>query len=103
MEVQGKVARKLFKAGKYVFKGPHVTIFEGDREVAKGTFVLDSRKSPKTIDIKLTEGQLKGMTVLGVYRIDGNTMLLSSADQRPKELSGAGNAGLLQFEKAQSE
>jgi uncharacterized protein (TIGR03067 family) len=35
-----------------------------------GTYKVDPSKSPKTIDITFTGGQLDGLTMLGVYELE---------------------------------
>jgi uncharacterized protein (TIGR03067 family) len=73
----------------------------GDKELAKGTFVLDSDKKPKTIEMTGID-EKKGKSSYGIYRIEQNTLTLCDGDELPKEFSGAGEAGSLQFERAKS-
>src|SRR5580700_5255661 len=47
--------RMTLNDGKY-------TIKEGDKDVCKGTFVLDSTKTPMSIDKTMSEGDDKGKT-----------------------------------------
>ena len=102
LEVQGKVNRGPFLGGKWVFKGKEVLIFDGDKVLAKGTFVLDPDKKPKTIEMTGIHEQ-QGKTSYGIYRIEQNTLTLCYGDELPKEFSGAGKAGLLQFERVKPE
>jgi len=44
-----------------------------DVVVQEGRMKLDTSKSPRTIDLAIGEGQNKGVTMLGIYRIDGDT------------------------------
>src|SRR5690242_20020220 len=43
------------------------------------TFTLDPKASPRAIDITYTSGDLKGLTVKGIYRLDGDTFVLCRA------------------------
>src|SRR5215218_7257585 len=38
----------------------------------KGTFTFDPKAKPATIDLKITEGNGKGKTQLGIYEADGD-------------------------------
>ena len=57
-------------------------IYEGDKHTLKhrdqvfqvGTQKIDPSKSPKTIDVTMTEGPNKGAVMLGIYEIDGDTL-----------------------------
>ena len=55
------------------------TIKQGDKEVGKGTFTLDSRKTPMTIDNAMADGESKGKTALGIYQVSGDEVKVSSA------------------------
>ena len=50
----------------------------------EGTFTVDAEK--KTIDMKPSSGTFKGKTLLGIYKLDGDTLTVSfAADERPKD------------------
>jgi uncharacterized protein (TIGR03067 family) len=51
--------------------GKH-TIKEVDKAVCKGTFTLDSTKTPIAIDRTMSEGDDKGKTALGIYKLTGD-------------------------------
>lgn len=71
-------------------------IFEGDKwegraldkVESRGTFKLDSGKKPKTIDLRIADGD---GTHLGIYRLEGNKLTLCLPDRskegRPSEFS----------------
>jgi uncharacterized protein (TIGR03067 family) len=56
------------------FEGDKHTLKMGDQVVQVGTQKIDPSKSPKTIDVTMTEGPNKGMVMLGIYEIDGDTL-----------------------------
>ena len=39
-----------------------------------GAQTIAPSKSPKAIDVTLTEGPMKGVVLLGIYEIDGDTL-----------------------------
>jgi len=57
-----------------IFEGDKHTVKKGDEVIQVGTQKLDASKSPKTIDVTMTEGPNKGMVMLGIYEIDGDTL-----------------------------
>jgi uncharacterized protein (TIGR03067 family) len=56
------------------FEGDKHTVKKGDEVIQVGTQKLDPSKSPKTIDVTMTEGPNKGAVMLGIYEIDGDTL-----------------------------
>lgn len=56
------------------FEGDKHTVKNGDEVVQVGTQKIDPTKSPKTIDVTLTEGPSKGMVLLGIYEFEGETL-----------------------------
>jgi uncharacterized protein (TIGR03067 family) len=53
------------------------TIKEGDKDICKGTFKLDSTKTPMSIDKTMSEGDDKGKTALGIYQLTGDEVKVS--------------------------
>jgi uncharacterized protein (TIGR03067 family) len=45
--------------------------------VEGGTFKLDPGKSPRTLDLTITEGDDKGKTQLGIYKLDGEALTIA--------------------------
>lgn len=80
-------------------------VLKVDDEVrSNGTYKLDPAKSPKWIDITVSEGPLQGRTVKGIYEIEGDTqkicLQLNEDGDRPKEFSSKPESGhLLQIFK----
>jgi uncharacterized protein (TIGR03067 family) len=56
------------------FEGDKHTVKKGDEVIQVGTQKLDPSKSPKTIDVTMTEGPQKGTVMLGIYEIDADTL-----------------------------
>jgi uncharacterized protein (TIGR03067 family) len=56
------------------FDGAKHTVKNGTEVIAAGTQTIDPSKSPKAIDVTMTEGPMKGVVLLGIYEIDGDTL-----------------------------
>jgi uncharacterized protein (TIGR03067 family) len=57
-----------------IFEGDKHTVKNGDEVIQVGTQKLDPSKSPKVIDVTMTEGPNKGAVMLGIYEIDADTL-----------------------------
>ncbi|HMP02517.1 MAG TPA: TIGR03067 domain-containing protein [Gemmatales bacterium] len=71
-----------------VFESDKHTVKMGDQVIQVGTQKLDPSKSPKTIDVTMTEGPSKGMVMLGIYELDGDTLKVcfdATGKKRPTE------------------
>ena len=74
------------------FEGAKHTLKKGDEVIQVGTQKLDPSKSPKTIDVTMTEGPSKGTVMLGIYEFDGDTLKVcfdSEGKKRPTEFKSA--------------
>jgi uncharacterized protein (TIGR03067 family) len=74
------------------FEGNRHTVKNGDEVIQVGTQKLDPTKSPKTIDVTMTEGPSKGAVMLGIYEFDGDTLKACFDPQgkkRPTEFKSA--------------
>src|SRR5262245_11237767 len=74
------------------FEGEKHTVKKGDEVIQVGTQKLDVSKSPKTIDVTMTEGPSKGKVMLGIYEFDGDTLKVCFDPQgknRPTEVKTA--------------
>jgi uncharacterized protein (TIGR03067 family) len=70
------------------FEGDRHTVKKGEDVIQAGTQKLDPSKSPKAIDVTLTEGPNKGAVMLGIYEIDGDTLKVcfdQEGKKRPTE------------------
>jgi uncharacterized protein (TIGR03067 family) len=63
-----------FKDMMLMFEGAKHTIKKGNEVIQAGMQKIDPSKSPKTIDVTITEGPSKGVVMLGIYEIDGDTL-----------------------------
>ena len=75
-----------------IFEGDKHTVKKGDEVIQVGTQKLDPSKSPKTIDVTMTEGPSKGTVMLGIYEIDADTLKVCFDPQgkkRPTEFKSA--------------
>jgi uncharacterized protein (TIGR03067 family) len=63
------------------------------------TIKVDPSRSPRHIDLTYTEGELKGKTVKGIYKIAGDVLTicrgLTEKDARPSDFAAPVNSGLL--------
>jgi uncharacterized protein (TIGR03067 family) len=74
------------------FAGDKYTVKKGDEVVQAGTLKLDPAKSPKAIDVTITEGLNKGAAMPGIYEIDGDTLKVcfdEEGKKRPTEFKSA--------------
>lgn len=103
-EVNGQAAPKeQVEKGRYVFKENKLTIFQGDKIVEESEFTLDPNENPKAIDIVGNNRRVTGVKYFGIYRIEDDVLTLCLGGERPKEFSGAGKVGLLEFKKVKDE
>ena len=68
------IPKEMVKGGKRVAKDGETTITFNGRINFKAKFTIDPTKKPKTIDYLMTEGPTKGMTHLGIYELDKDTV-----------------------------
>jgi uncharacterized protein (TIGR03067 family) len=81
-----------FKGMTVTFEGDKYTVKKGDEVIQAGTEKLDPSKSPKTLDVKVTEGLNKGAVMLGIYEISGDTLKVcfdAEGKKRPTEFKSA--------------
>jgi uncharacterized protein (TIGR03067 family) len=86
METGGRVATEEELGGMYfVFKGKKYEQKQGDNVIEGGTQDLDPTKTPKHMDVKVTDGQTSGQTQLAIYEIDGDKVRACFAQHGSKE------------------
>jgi uncharacterized protein (TIGR03067 family) len=69
-----KVPAEQLKELVLTFEGDKHTVKHGSDVVQAGTQTIDPAKSPKAIDVTITEGPSKGAVMLGIYEFDGDTL-----------------------------
>jgi len=98
-----KVAEDSDKFIKLKIEGEkfHVTIGGNDHDA---TFVVDSAKKPKTIDITLKGGDQDGTTMKGFYELDGDNLKICigspQAPDRPTEFKSKDDVKVFTFKRA---
>jgi uncharacterized protein (TIGR03067 family) len=89
---------ETFAQFRMTLTGENFTTVTADGKT-NGTYKVDPSKSPKTIDITFTGGQLDGLTMLGVYELDGDTYKVclpaGGGKERAKELASKPGSGLV--------
>jgi uncharacterized protein (TIGR03067 family) len=90
-----EVARRL----RYVFEGGRVTLLEDGKSSGAGTFTVQSKATPKAIEVIMTEGPASGQTAFGVYQVTGDLLTLCIGPERPAGFSAVGAAALVELER----
>lgn len=91
-----KVEADRLKDRVLVIDGSTFVDKSGDRIHGKGTITVDASGDPKTIDAAFTEGPIKGMTSLGIYRLEGDKLTSCAAvpkKDRPTEFESKSGTG----------
>lgn len=98
-----KIPAEQLKDFVMIFDGAKHTVKTGTTIIQTGTQAIDPSKKPKTIDVTLTDGPNKGMVILGIYEIDGDTLKVCfdlGGKKRPTEFkSPAGSEVFLNVHK----
>jgi uncharacterized protein (TIGR03067 family) len=87
-----EIPRDQLKEFLVIYEGDKHTLKYGDKVFQVGTQKIDPSKSPKTIDVTMTEGPNKGAVMLGIYEFDGDTLKVCFDPQgrkRPTEFKSA--------------
>ena len=74
------------------FEGDKHTVKKGDEVLQAGTMKLDLSKSPKAIDVTITQGPEKGAVMLGIYELSGDTLKVcfdAEGKKRPTQFKTA--------------
>jgi uncharacterized protein (TIGR03067 family) len=88
---------EAFQTSRLICKGRDFTTIT-DHGTSRGTFLVDATKSPKTMDITITEGGAKGVTFRGIYELKGDTYKLCGSPtgtDRPKEFASKPGSGYI--------
>lgn len=60
----------------FVIEKETLTVMHGKEVVWKATLRLNTFKRPKTIDLSIVEGYLKGKEIVGIYQLSRNSLKL---------------------------
>lgn len=86
LEVGGnKAQNEAFETMTFVFKGKKYEQKVGDEIVEAGTQDLNPSKTPKHMDVHVTEGDAKGKLQLAIYEINGDTLKMCFAPHESKD------------------
>ena len=81
---------------KISFTGDKWSVTEDGKEVQAGTQKLDPSKKPPQVDAVVIEGGRKGVTMLGIYEIKGDTLKVCfDPEGKERPTSFAAKGGLL--------
>jgi uncharacterized protein (TIGR03067 family) len=76
----------VVKGDKFDVDGPSVIL----QQYAKGTFKMEATTKPKTIDVTVGEGDMKGDVVEGIYEFDDDTLKICAkltGKERPADFT----------------
>ena len=102
LEADGKEAPpEALKGMRWSFKGSELQIADpGEKSGGKSSVKLDSTKTPKHIDLVVSEGPQKGKTMQGIFKFEKDRLViclrgLEAAEKgRPKEFMTEADSGL---------
>jgi uncharacterized protein (TIGR03067 family) len=88
-EVGGKEAAGESKDSLFVVRGNIFVLKTGDKVGQVGMLkIVDSKSTPKKLDLIITDGPNEGMTILCVYQVDGDVFKYCGAVKtRPASLT----------------
>jgi uncharacterized protein (TIGR03067 family) len=89
LEKAGQQLDEHAKTVRWEITGDKITVIEGDLRV-QGTVTVDSKKSPKTIDVEAKgDGGRISLVLIGIYSLEGDVLKACYAAakdaKRPKE------------------
>jgi len=83
----GEFVKEMVKDVEVTISGDQITITsKGESKPGKLRYTYDSGKSPKTVDItEVLEGDKKPDTGLGIYKLEGDTIVLAVSFGKGKD------------------
>jgi uncharacterized protein (TIGR03067 family) len=106
---EGKEApQDVTRSIERVVDGDHVVWKRDGKNFAGTKVVLDPTRSPKAIDVIPEGGPYRDKRVLGIYRLEGDTLTICMAEadkERPKAFEAPEGSGfmLMKFERQKTE
>jgi uncharacterized protein (TIGR03067 family) len=99
MQIGGKdFPAEAFKNSLLIFKGRDFTAIN-HRATTRGSFLVDTTKSPKTMDITIIDGPAKGAIYKNIYELKGDTYKLcgtsTAGKDRPKDFESKSDNGYI--------
>jgi uncharacterized protein (TIGR03067 family) len=99
IEINGeKIPTERFDKAVLTVTSDERVLKDDDKVVTRSKYKLDSSKNPKTIDIMISEGDLKGRTLKGIYEIKGDTHTINvtiEGDDRPTDFTAKAESNRL--------
>ena len=89
-------APELVRSIKRIVTDDHVVWERDGKRFAGTTIVLDPKKEPKTIDVIPDGGPNRGEHILGIYKLEGDTITIcmaGPAQPRPKDFKAEKGSG----------
>ena len=89
-----KGGTRVHENGKYRVKGAA----SSKTPEIEGTYTIDGSKSPVTIDMKPAGGRYKDKTLLGIAKVDGDTLTVAFAEpgkDRPTTFESKAGSGVV--------
>jgi uncharacterized protein (TIGR03067 family) len=84
--------------GKYTLTPNAAPTAAKKPEPTTGTYTIDATKTPMTIDMKPKGGTYDGKTLLGIVKVDGDTLTIAFAEpgkDRPKAFESKEGSGVV--------
>jgi uncharacterized protein (TIGR03067 family) len=98
--IGGSLIREAGSVPLMVISGNRLKYSVAGRPLNEWDFELDEGTKPKRFDRKRIDSKGKSITLPGIYRIDGDTLTISSRDpERPVDFDGAGQGIFLEVFK----
>ena len=80
--------RDLAHFHKTTFAGNTLVCKHGEKAGPNSTFTIDAKANPKKLDVTIGEGRDKGKTVLAIYELKDNTLIICEAALGKERPSG---------------